>query len=145
MLHLVLFHNDMSEMSVLITQHSNIVTSFVSSLCVRDIIYNTDVVTATNQGTERVINKCSRSLYGNTILSRPRNPTLTHSREILEKSHRKSAVSLGQGRNFVFQEDNDPKHTTKLIEKYIADNEIDVHNRPSQSTDLNLIEICGTF
>ena len=34
-------------------------------------------------------------------------------REILEKNLQKSATSLGHGRNFVLQYDNDPKHTAK--------------------------------
>ena len=38
-------------------------------------------------------------------------------REILEKNLQKSATSLGSGRNFVLQHDNDPKHTAKLTKE----------------------------
>jgi transposase len=38
-------------------------------------------------------------------------------REILEKKLRKSTVSLGHDRDFVFQHDNDPKHTAKLTKE----------------------------
>ena len=37
--------------------------------------------------------------------------------EILEKNLQKSATSLGNGRNFVLQHDNDPKHTAKLTKE----------------------------
>ena len=37
--------------------------------------------------------------------------------EILEKNLKKSATSLGHGRNLVLQHDNDPKHTAKLTKE----------------------------
>ena len=59
---------------------------------------------------------------------------------ILEKNLFKSAVSLGHGRDFVFQDDNDPKHTANLTKEWLQDREIDVLSWPSQSPDLNPIE-----
>ena len=61
-------------------------------------------------------------------------------REILEKNLQKSATSLGHGRNFVLQHDNDPKHTTKLTKEWFGNNSISSLNWPSQPPDLNSIE-----
>ena len=61
-------------------------------------------------------------------------------RDILNEKLLKS-VHLFQFENgFVFQQDNDLKHTSKLIKKWFEDKEIDVMKRPSQSPDLHPIE-----
>ena len=56
-------------------------------------------------------------------------------RGILEKNLFKSAVSLGHGHDFVFQNDNDTKHTAKLTKEWLQDREIEVLSWPSQSPD----------
>ena len=61
-------------------------------------------------------------------------------RAILEKNFQKSATSLGHGRNFVLQHDNDPKHTAKLIKEWFENNGISTLNWPSHSPDLNPFE-----
>ena len=61
-------------------------------------------------------------------------------REILEKNLQKSATSLGHGRNFMLQHDNDSKHTAKLTKEWFGNNGISTLNWPSQSPDLNPIE-----
>ena len=60
--------------------------------------------------------------------------------EILERNLQKSATSLGHGRNFVLQHDNDPKHTAKLTKEWFENNGISTLNWPSQFSDLKPIE-----
>lgn len=43
-------------------------------------------------------------------------------------------------RNQVFQHDNDPKHTIKLVKNWLSNNNMSVLDWPEQSPDLNPIE-----
>ena len=57
------------------------------------------------------------------------------------KQHLKTSVrKLKLGRKWFFQMDNDPKHTSKVVAKWLKDNKVKVLVRPSQSTDLSPIE-----
>ncbi|CDQ72638.1 unnamed protein product [Oncorhynchus mykiss] len=48
--------------------------------------------------------------------------------------------NLKLGRKWVFQMDNDPKNTSKVVAKWLKDNTANVLEWPSQSPDLNPIE-----
>ncbi|KAG2458309.1 TC1A transposase, partial [Polypterus senegalus] len=61
-------------------------------------------------------------------------------RDILDENVLQSALDLRLGRRFIFQQDNDPKHTAKISKEWLQDNSVNVLERPSQSPDLNPIE-----
>ena len=44
------------------------------------------------------------------------------------------------GHKWVFKMDSDPKHTSKVVAKWLKDNKVKVLEGPSQSPDLNPIE-----
>ena len=53
------------------------------------------------------------------------------------KQHLKTSVrKLKLGRRWVFQMDNEPKHTSKDVAKWLKDNKVKVLEWPSQSPDL---------
>ena len=57
------------------------------------------------------------------------------------KQHLKTSVrKLKLGRKWVFQVDNDPKHTSKVVATFLKDNNVKVLEWPSQSPGLNPIE-----
>uniref|UniRef100_A0AAZ3SU34 Tc1-like transposase DDE domain-containing protein n=1 Tax=Oncorhynchus tshawytscha TaxID=74940 RepID=A0AAZ3SU34_ONCTS len=57
------------------------------------------------------------------------------------KQHLKTSVrKLKLGGKWVFQMDNDPKHTSKVVAKWLKDNKVKVLEWPSQSPYLNPIE-----
>ena len=44
------------------------------------------------------------------------------------------------GNNFVFLQDNDPKHTSEVVQRYLANKKVNVMKWPAQSPNLNPIE-----
>ncbi|KAK3554572.1 hypothetical protein QTP70_025523 [Hemibagrus guttatus] len=61
-------------------------------------------------------------------------------RDILDENLLQSILDLRLGRRFIFQQDNDPKHTAKITKEWPRDNSVNVLERTSQSPDLNPIE-----
>uniref|UniRef100_A0AAZ3P5I5 Tc1-like transposase DDE domain-containing protein n=1 Tax=Oncorhynchus tshawytscha TaxID=74940 RepID=A0AAZ3P5I5_ONCTS len=61
-------------------------------------------------------------------------------REILDESLLQSGQDLRLGRRFIFQQDNEPKHTAKTTQEWLRDRSLNVLEWPSQSPDLNPIE-----
>jgi len=59
---------------------------------------------------------------------------------ILTRNLKESPKRLGLSRGFVFQQDIDPKHTSKVIKKGFSGNRVTVMDCSAQSPDLNPIE-----
>ena len=59
---------------------------------------------------------------------------------ILEKALLPSARKLYPGTNYLFMQDNDPKHTSRRAREFFADNGIEWWKTPPDSPDLNPIE-----
>ena len=57
--------------------------------------------------------------------------------DILKQRLKTSVKKLKLGRKWVFQIDIDPKHTSKVVAKWLKDNKVKVLVWPSQSPDLN--------
>jgi transposase len=60
--------------------------------------------------------------------------------DILEQHLKKSVRKLKLGGKWVFQMDNDPKHTSRVVAKWLKDNKVKVLEWPSQSPDHYPIE-----
>jgi len=60
--------------------------------------------------------------------------------DILRQNLEASLLQVGLEDNFVFQQDNDPKHTAKITQTFFKSNRIKFLDWPPQSPDLNPIE-----
>lgn len=60
--------------------------------------------------------------------------------DILKRKLPASAKKLKLGRRYTFQQDGDPKHTSKLVSNWFTEKKINVMEWPAQSPDLNPIE-----
>ena len=61
-------------------------------------------------------------------------------RQILEDNLLQSAKDLRLRQGYMFQQDNDPKHTTKATLEWLQNKNVKVLEWPSQSPDLNPVE-----
>lgn len=59
--------------------------------------------------------------------------------DVLSENLATSAEKMHLG-SFIFQQDNDPKHTSRLATRFFEENDIEKLNWPAQSPDLNPIE-----
>src|SRR4029434_3854549 len=75
-------------------------------------------------------------LWGSFSSEGPRHLVRIHGIMDLTASARK----LKMGRGWTFQQENDPKHTSKSTQKWFTDRRIKVLPLPSQSPHLNPIE-----
>ncbi|KAG2463250.1 TCB1 transposase, partial [Polypterus senegalus] len=66
--------------------------------------------------------------------------TAAMDRDILDENLLQSALDLRLGRRFIFQQDNDPKHTANMSKEWLQDNSVNVLEWPSQSPALNPIK-----
>ena len=67
-------------------------------------------------------------------------------KKILEDYMQPSAEKLfGEKNYFIFQHDNDPKHTAKIIKKYLKEQHFHTMWWPAQSRILILLRICGIY
>lgn len=58
---------------------------------------------------------------------------------ILSDNLLSSVTQLGMS-SYIFQQDNDPKHTSKLAKSFFAEEKINLLSWPAQSPDMNPIE-----
>ena len=61
-------------------------------------------------------------------------------RQILIRQMRPSARQLRGDNNFIFQHENDPKHTAHIVKNYLINQQIEMLEWPTQSLDLNRIQ-----
>lgn len=75
---------------------------------------------------------------GNLVFIEEKMNTVTYV-DIICNNLKPSADTMGID-NFIFQQDNDPKYTSRLAKEYFATHGIELLSWPAQSPDLNPIE-----
>ena len=61
-------------------------------------------------------------------------------KQIVQENLMSSVESFELPSDYIFQQDNDTKHTAKSMKKWLSENNVNLLPWPSQSPDLNQIE-----
>ena len=81
----------------------------------------------------------SNNMFGGEIM-RPLSSGTPDLLRFFRKNSKSSVSRLGRGCSWVFQQDNDPKHTSKVVKKWLKHARVEILEWFSQSPDLNPIE-----
>ena len=117
-----------------------IYSDLMEKLSCGDLRWRSMILSALCHGGSVVVWGCfSRSGVGNLCFIEGNMDRFLY-REILGKNLLQSCQKLGLENSFVFQHDNDPKHTAGVVKDWLKQKKIETLNWPSFSLNMNPIE-----